>query len=82
MTRTSGEMVRKTWETGVGLFACGRETVGSVKMGVIAVQIVAISVAANPEQGWTKLHVTVCYSKWPTTVVGQGSYGKFVIKHL
>jgi hypothetical protein len=46
-------------------------------MGEIAVQIVVISAAANPEQLLTKLRVVVNYSRWPTTVVGQGSYGKF-----
>jgi len=74
-TAACAKSVRNDRDEGVGLFAWGREAVGSVKMGAIAVQITAISVAANPEKSCTKLHNAVCYAKWPTTFVGQGHMG-------
>ena len=75
MTAACAKRVRNDRGEGVGLFAWGREAVGRVKMGTLAVPIIAISVAANPEQSWTNLHNAVCYAKCPATFVGQGHMG-------
>ncbi len=59
-----------------GPLAYSRETVRSVTIVAIAVQVVVIQMAANQEQRLTDLRTTASCAKWPAMFIGQGSYGK------
>jgi hypothetical protein len=49
MTTGSVKSLQNVWGDGGNLLARGRETVGSVKMGTMAAQIVALTAVANQE---------------------------------
>jgi hypothetical protein len=76
MMTGSVQNMRNMWGDGVGLFSCGWETVGSVKMGRMAIQISAIEAAASQAKSCCPLQISVSYAKLLATFADERSFGK------
>lgn len=63
MMTYSAQNMRKGWGDSAGLFVGRRETVESVTMETMALQIVAITVTTNQEHGCSALQTSVSYAK-------------------
>jgi hypothetical protein len=80
MTTGSVKSLRNARGDAAGLLMGRRVRVRSVKMAKMAVQILRFATVESQENNCSILLSSISYAKWPTTFVGEGSYGKSRLK--